>query len=214
MKGNFHARFLGGRGRVNPPAPTRRRATMLTHSHRLVLIALAGAVLCIAGAVFALKTPVRVYDKRFRVAGFGVSLADTNSQVMYFRGRFLGRVQERLAKLGLGIKPPLGAGYTIGIGGAPCTFIAVAYSGELTERELGSVRAWLVNGDGKVFTLDSMGGLNISGIHRDKPYYFGAWYKDLNKPHRIATNNSTWILRLQSEEGARLAEITFQNPQE
>jgi hypothetical protein len=124
-------------------------------------------------------------------------------------------VQERLAKLGLGIRPPLKFEYTMGIGKdePPATFIAVAYSGELTERELRTVRGWLVNGDGNKFSLDYVGGLGGSGIFQGGYYNYGLWYKNLNSPHRRATNNSTWILRLQSEEGAKLAEITFRNPQ-
>ena len=186
---------------------------MLARPHKFLLIALAGVML--SGLVFALKTPVRVYDRRFRVAGFGVSATVGKDQVVYSRSRFLGRVQEGLAKLGLGIRPPLKFGYTMGIGKdePPATFIAVAYRGELTERELGAVRGWLVNGDGNKFSLDRGGGLGGSGICRGKFYYYGCWFKNLNSPHRMATNSSTWILRLQSEEGAKLADITFRNQQ-
>ncbi len=93
----------------------------------------------------------------------------------------------------------------------PGTFMEVVYNGKLTPEELGAVRSELVNGDGTVLNLWPIRG---NPIWRIGSNYWGHWVVNLNARHRQATNNSCrYIVRLRKENGAKLAEIEFQNPQ-
>jgi hypothetical protein len=187
---------------------------LLAHPNRVILVMLAGLGFAAAVFGFSHRAPirVRVFDRGFHVMGFGAVAAKRTNQVFYLGNPLLGRVQDRLATLGVGIKEPLKGSFTMG-SDDPGTFMAVAYNGKLTPEELGAVQAELVNGDGTVLNLCPVRGNPIWRIGSN--YYYGHWLVNLNARHRRSTNNSSsYIVRLRrASGGAKLAEIEFQNPQ-
>ena len=184
------------------------RTIMLAARRKRVVLAVLLAALCFAAATLVVPflSPIRVFDKRFHVIGFGT--ARGTNQAVYLGNELGGRIRDGLIKVGLRLKPPMKVMFIVGADD-PSTFISVVYNGKLKQEELEAVQAEVVNGDGKVFGLYPL----RDPIQRVGSNYWGAWLFNFNARHRRATNSTGYTLRLRLPDGAKLAEMKLGNQQ-
>lgn len=176
---------------------------MFAHLPKAKLVAALALLLAAAAGVlvFMLCSQQRpkILDTRFRVTS--VQAFRGTNHVVYFSNQLMGGARERLAKLGLGIKPVAHGTFTaMGTN----LWVAVVYAGNLSPQELDGIEAQLVNNAGKVFKL-------YQAVHSREPNtkdYLGAWLVDLDSKRFRSTNNPSYKLQLGLPNGGpQLAEI-------